>query len=92
MWANVRKGEKEWIFPFQNNVDYQMNSCMEYELPVLKTQVEPLLASVSPADPNYKLAKELLTMLGKLNAWPDSDVPGTSVLREFIGNGLFDCH
>ena len=92
MWSNVRKGEKQWIFPFQNDVDFQMNSCMEYELAVLKTHVEPLLASVPPTDPNYKLAKELLGMLSKLSAWPDSDVPGTSILREFIGMGLFDCH
>lgn len=92
MWDNVRKGEKQWIFPFQNHVDFQMNSGMEYELAVLKTHVEPLLAAVPPTDPNYGLASELLQMLSKLNAWPDSDVPGTSILREFIGMGLFDCH
>lgn len=65
---------------------------MEYELAILKTHVEPLLAAVPPNDPTYPVAKQLLTLLSKISAWPDTDVPGTSIMREFIGNGLFDCH
>jgi len=92
MWPNVRRGEQRWIFPFQNEVDFQMNSGMEYELPILKTHVEPLLRAVTPEDKHYFKAKQLLAVLDLVSAWPDTDVPGTSILREFIGQGLFDCH
>jgi uridine kinase len=92
MWPNVRRGEQRWIFPHQNDVDFQMNSGMEYELPVLKTHVEPLLRGVTPDDPHFLKAQQLLNVLSLVSAWPDTDVPGTSLLREFIGQGLFDCH
>lgn len=76
----------------QNAVDFQMNSGMEYELAVLKTHVEPLLRQVPPTDPQFFKARQLITVLDMVSAWPDTDVPGTSLLREFIGQGLFDCH
>jgi len=92
MWPNVRRGEQQWIFPHQDDVHFQMNSGMEYELPVLKTHVEPLLRGVLPDDPHFFKAQQLLNVLNLVSAWPDTDVPGTSLLREFVGQGLFDCH
>jgi len=56
MWDNVRKGEGVWIFPHQNNADFVMNTCADYEIGVLKTFVEPLLRSVRPDDPEYAKA------------------------------------
>merc|ERR1712032_481210 len=52
MWDNVRKGEGVWIFPHQNSADFVMNSAAEYEIPVLKTLLEPLLRAV-PADSDH---------------------------------------
>jgi len=92
MWHNVRRGEGTWIFPFQNEADYVMNSAHEYEICVLKPFVEPLLKGVPPTDPNFKKAEELLGLLDKVHAWNERDVPTTSLLREFMGNGAFDEH
>lgn len=78
--------------PIPERSRFQMNSGMEYELPILKTHVEPLLRAVTPEDKHYFKAKQLLAVLDLVSAWPDTDVPGTSILREFIGQGLFDCH
>lgn len=92
MWDNVRRGEGVWIFPHQNDACFVMNSAAEYEAPVLKTFLEPLLRAVTPEDPNYKKASELLQLLDHFATWPASLVPGPALLREFIGDGSFDCH
>jgi len=92
MWDNVRKGEGQWIFPHQNNADYVMNSAAEYEIPVLKTFMEPLIRAVSPDDKNYAKATELLKTLDHFCSWPPELTPPSALLREFIGDGAFDCH
>lgn len=92
MWDNVRKGEKQWIFPNQNNVDFVMNSAADYEIPVLKTFLEPLLRAVTPDDENYDKARELLDLLDQFVTWPPNLVSSTALLREFIGDGAFDAH
>lgn len=92
MWANVRRGEGQWIFPFQGQADFVMNSAHEYELNVLKPLVEPLLRGVPPSDANFEKAQELLDLLDNVAAWYERDVPSTSLLREFLGNGAYDEH
>jgi uridine kinase len=69
-----------------------VNSAMEYEMGVLKPLVEPLLASVPTDDAQYTKAQALLKLLGLFNPAAASRVPSTSVMREFIGDGAFDCH
>lgn len=92
MWANVRQGEGQWIFPFQGQADFVMNSAHEYELNVLKPLVEPLLRGVTPGDANFNKAQELLALLDNVATWYERDVPATSLLREFLGNGAYDEH
>lgn len=92
MWERVRDGEHAFIFPHQNNADYVMNSGMEYELCILKTFLEPGLHKVTPDSEHFAAAQELLSTLAFVDGWDDRDVPSTSLLREFIGNGAFDEH
>jgi len=92
MWPKVRNGEHVNIFKHQNHADFVVNSAMEYEIPVLKTIVEPLLRAVPTKDPHFEKARELLNSLAQIGTWPSEDVPLTSLLREFIGNGSFDFH
>jgi len=92
MWDNVRKGEGVWIFPHQNNADFVMNSAAEYEIGVLKTFVEPLLRAVRPDDPEFAKALEVLQFLDRFATWPPEITPPAALLREFIGDGAFDCH
>merc|ERR1711953_1600513 len=92
MWDNVRKGEGVWIFPHQNSADFVVNSAAEYEIPVLKTFLEPLLRAVKPDDANFAKATDLLTSLDRFGTWPPELTPPAALLREFIGDGAFDCH
>lgn len=92
MWDNVRKGEGVWIFPHQNNADFVMNSAAEYEIPVLKTFIEPLLRGVAADDPTYAKAQDILSLLECFGTWPPDLAPSQALLREFIGDGAFECH
>ncbi len=89
MWPSVRRGEDRNIFPYQNNADAAFNSALDYELAVLKTYADPLLRTVKPYDPEYAEAIRLMTFLNNFVGIPDRQVPGDSILREFIGASSF---
>lgn len=90
MWPLVRRGEKLWIFPFQDRADAVFNSALNYELAVLKTHVEPLLMEVKPSDREYAEARRLMQFLENFLEAPADNIPPTSLLREFIGGSSFD--
>ena len=89
MWADIQKGEIENIYPYQNNVDAAINSCLSYELGVLKTYAEPLLYSVKEDDPEYPEALRLINFLNNFLPIPSDGIPNDSVIREFIGGSCF---
>jgi len=89
MWANVQAGERKHIFPFQNNADAAFNSALDYELSVLKYYADPLLRAVKPNVKEYAEAVRLLSFLDNFAPIPPQHVPGTSILREFIGDSEF---
>jgi len=89
MWPSVQRGERKHIFPFQNSADAVFNSALDYELPVLKFYAEPLLRSVKPHMKEYSEAARLLSFLANFAPIPPQHVPGTSILREFIGDSEF---
>ena len=89
MWANVQKGERLHIFPFQNNADAVLNTALDYELSVLKVYAEPLLRCVSPEQPQYTEASRLLQFLALFSPMPSDYVPTQSIIREFIGGSSF---
>ena len=89
MWPSVRRGEKNWIFPFQKEADIAFNSALDYELAVLKPLVEPLLAEIKPIHPQYVEARRMQEFLSSFLSIPPDLVPPTSLLREFIGKSSF---
>lgn len=90
MWPKVRAGEKKWVFPFQPLADAMFNSALDYELAVLKPMVAPLLPGVKPMDPEYAEAQRLREFLYYFLEAPSLAVPGTSILREYIGSSGFE--
>jgi len=89
MWASVQKGEREHIFPFQNNADAMLNTALDYELPVLKVYADPLLRCVNPLQEEYSEASRLLEFLNYFSTIPGTSVPTQSIIREFIGGSAF---
>lgn len=85
-WPKVRHGETINIFPYNHEADVVFNSTIVYEVPVIKKYAEPLLKEIKPDEPEYGRAKWLLYFLSFFTAIEDeSAIPGTSILREFIG-------
>ena len=90
MWDSVRRGEKRWIYPFQENADVIFNSSTLYELAVLKKHIYPLLTAVQPEDPWYDEVRAVVKILNfVLEADVDDEIPPTSLVREFIGGNTF---
>ena len=90
MWPSVQAGERKHIFPFQEGADAAFNSALDYELAVLKFYADPLLRSVKPNMVEYSEARRLLSFLENFAPIPPQYVPGTSILREFIGESDFE--
>lgn len=88
-WPDVREGEEKWIFPYQENADIMFNSALLYELAVLKPHVEPLLRRVPQNRPEYSTARYLLNILEYIVPLQDTELPPTSVIREFLGGSSF---
>lgn len=88
-WKSVRRGEDKWIFPYQENADVMFNSAMIYELGSIRKHVEPILQQVPRTAPEYAEAYRLLKFLSYFNYITDSELPPTSLLREFLGGSSF---
>ena len=88
-WPSVRSGEEKYIFPYQDEADYTLNTALLYEIGVLKTYVEPLLYSVEPTDKNYAEASRLINFLKIFLPIPADAIPDDSIIREFIGGSCF---
>lgn len=87
-WESVRRGEKRYIFPFQENADLMFNSALVYELSVLKPLVEPLLRQVPNGTQGYIEAKRLLALLEWFLPLETDLIPDNSILREFVGGSI----
>lgn len=88
-WPSVKKGEEKNIFPYQENADVIFNSATIYELAVFKNYAEPLLKGVFENQPEYCEANRLLKFLSYFKPIEDSEIPPTSVIREFLGGSSF---
>ena len=90
MWASVQRGERRWIFPYQENADVIFNSSTLYELAVIKKHIYPLLTAVEPEDPCYEQVRGMVKILNYVKeADVDDEIPPTSLVREFIGGNSF---
>jgi uridine kinase len=89
-WPSVRAGENKWIFPFQENADAMFNTAMLFELAVIRSQAEPLLEEVPESAPEYSEAYRLLKFLRYIKSIPETQIPPTSLLREFLGGSSFE--
>lgn len=89
MWSSVRRGEEQYIFPFQESADEMFNSALIYELAVLKQYAEPLLFGIQKGEPEYYEAKRLLKFLEYFLGVDSQNVPANSICREFIGGSYF---
>ena len=92
MWANVRRGEKLYISPFKDNADIQFDSSLPYEVSVIKNFAQPLFEKMhlSPDLERYDEVGHLAEAYPRLETLDEHYVAADSLIREFIGGGIYD--
>lgn len=91
MWPSVLAGEERWIFPFQERCDVMFNSTLMYELLFLKPLAQKLLLDVAEDSIYFSEANRLSKFLNYfIDPGEGNIIPNTSLLREFIGGGVFE--
>ncbi|MDR0618493.1 MAG: nucleoside kinase [Bacteroidales bacterium] len=88
-WDSVRRGEHKYIFPYQEQADIMFNSALLFELGVIKKVVEPLLSDVPQNSKECLEAERLLKFLSYFKQIDATEIPPTSILREFLGGSSF---
>jgi uridine kinase len=87
-WESVRRGEKRYIFPFQENADVMFNTALLYEGSILAPLAEPLLRQVPFGTEEHVEAKRLLAFLEWFLPMDADLIPDNSILREFTGGSI----
>lgn len=87
-WDSVGKGEKNHIFPYQENADTMFNSALAYELSALRLLVEPLLRQVPYGTREYIEAKRLWAFLEWFLPIDRELIPDNSIIKEFLGGSI----
>lgn len=96
-WHYVRSSEMRHIIPYINSVDTIVNSAMPYELPLYKARLWKDFARWADEyrdDPlrrdAWERADRINRLFREIEIWQDdSIVPENSVIREFIGGGIY---
>lgn len=90
MWYSVNRGEEQHIFPYQEQADVMFNSSLIYEMAALKEFAIEELKKIDNSYPEYSEAKRLIRLLNFFKSVDINAIPNTSLLREFIGESIFE--
>lgn len=89
-WYSISAGEEKNIFPFQEEADVMFNTSLIYEINALKKYALPLFSQIGKEEKEYAEAKRLTEFLKYFEQIDIEDIPKNSLLREFIGGGIFN--
>lgn len=89
LWANVRRGEKLNISPFKDKAALKFDSSFAYEVCVMKTIAENLFRGVPEGTPRYQELRSIVPAFDKFREIDPKLVAPESLLREFIGGGIY---
>ncbi len=90
MWANVRRGEKLNISPFKDKANFQFDSSLPYEPAVLNSTATELFSAVPEGIERFDELRSVLPALQLFGHISEELVAPDSLLREFIGGGIYD--
>ncbi|MCL2080172.1 MAG: nucleoside kinase [Oscillospiraceae bacterium] len=90
MWANVRDGEKLYISPYKYKADLLFDSSMAYEVPVMKEYAANAIKTIPEDTGRFEELRSVLPALMSFEKLDPKLVPKDSILREFIGGGIYE--
>lgn len=83
-WPEVLKGEDKYIFPYEKNARYRIDSFHPYESCIFRNEAVELLDTVGKSSRFYPLAEQLKEDFSRLKPIDISKMPNDSLLREFV--------
>lgn len=89
-WYSISAGEEKNIFPYQEDADVMFNTSLIYEINALKNHALPLFKQIGKQEKEYAEAKRLCEFLKYFEPINIDDIPKNSLIREFLGGGIFD--
>lgn len=89
MWDNIREGEKKYISPFKDKADLQFDSSLMCEVCVMKGYMQELLADVPAGIARYEEVQSILPVFERIEGIDPELVAKESLLREFMGGGIY---
>lgn len=90
MWANVRRGEHQYITLFRDRANFQFDSSFSYELPVLNSTATNLFKTIPEGIERFDELKQVFPALQLFGHIDQELVPDDAVVREFIGGGIYE--
>lgn len=90
LWDNVRRGEIAHIRPYKKHANFTFDSSFPYELCVMKKYFLELFEDVPESVKNEGDVAKVLAALPHFESVDSSLVPPESLLREFIGGGIYE--
>lgn len=90
MWANVRRGEKLNISPFKDKADFQFDSSLPYEPAVFNSVATELFSTVPAGIERFEELRSVLPAIQLFGHISEELVAPDSLLREFIGGGIYE--
>lgn len=89
MWDDVCDGEQKYIMPFKRTSDFTINTIHVYEPCIIGYMALPILSTVEPSSTYYPFAQKMIHAIEQFSQLSDELVPKTSLIREFIGGGIY---
>ena len=89
MWPQVMRGENLYLFPYVDTVDILIDTTHAYEPCVFAGELLPLLHQVAEDNPYIETVRRLIPILERFAPLAAEDVPKETLLREFLGGGLY---
>jgi uridine kinase len=90
LWRNVRRGEKAHISPFKDTASLRLDTLIPYEISLMRGDALRIFSAVPP---DFTGFGELHALIAALTEFPPLDAslaPPDSMLREFIGGGIYE--
>ena len=90
MWANVRRGEKNYISPFKDKANLQFDTSFAYEPAVFNETATKLFQAVPEGIERYDELRQVLPALQLFGVIDNELVAPDALIREFIGGGVYE--
>lgn len=87
LWRQVLEGEDAYLYPYKENAELFFDTFHIFEPGVMRPFAERVMSEESLTDPYMRAVADALAKVAPI---PDTLVPETSLIREFIPGGKYE--